>query len=423
MNELDKLSDDELVALYREKKNVAAAAEAMQMALKIALNSLYGAQANQYFRYYSTDIAEGITLTGQLTIRYISKELNALLNKKLKTEGVDYVIANDTDSAYIHLDELVRKVVPADTPTQKVVDFVDKFVSTVIEPFIAEKYSALADYVNAYENKMHMKREAIADRGIWRAKKNYILQVYDNEGVRYTSPTFKAVGIEVARSSTPETVRDALEDCLIILLNGSEEELQAKVKTFKEQFMSAPVEDIAFPRGVSDIDKWSETRGTVLWKSGAPIHVKASIAYNATLRKLGLHKKFPPIKNGDKIKFVYLRQPNPVHNNAIAFTDFLHRELQLETYVDRELQFEKAFLEPLRSFTTIVRWETEKVNNIADFFCGGDVERSVQVSQVTAQAARTDSVSNSKSARKDLTSAPKPRKIQPKKVSLDTFLE
>jgi DNA polymerase elongation subunit (family B) len=368
MNDLSKLSNEELLALYKEKKNREATYEAMQMALKITLNSLYGAQANEHFRYYSTDIAEGITLTGQFTIRYISNVLNEFLNKKLKTDGVDYVVANDTDSAYIRLDTLVEKIVPKDTPIQKIVDFLDKFVSTVLEPLIAEKFEALAAYMNTPENKMHMKREAIADRAIWRAKKNYILQVYDNEGVRYNEPKLKTVGIETARSSTPELVRKALEKSLLILLNEDEGDLHTFVKEFRETFMNAPVEDIAFPRGVTDLDKWVDPTGRESWKLGAPVHVKASLVYNERLRTTGLIKKYPVIKNGDKIKFVYLKQPNPVRNNAIAFTDVFPPEFEMDEYIDRELQFEKTFLEPLRSFTDIIGWQTEKVNTLMDFF-------------------------------------------------------
>lgn len=407
MTDLSKLSNDELIVLYRDKKNKEATYEAMQMALKIALNSLYGAQANQHFRYYSTDIAEGITLTGQLTIRYISNALNEFLNAKLKTEGVDYVIANDTDSAYIRLDALVDKVVPKDTPVQKVVDFLDKFVSSVLEPLIAEKFEALAIYVNALENKMHMKREAIADRGIWRAKKNYILQVYDNEGVRYNEPHLKTVGVETARSSTPEIVRKALEECLVILLNKNESDIHAYVKDFRAKFMTAPVEDIAFPRGVSDLDKWFNPGGREMWKTGAPIHVKASLVYNDQLRATGLIKRFPVIKNGDKIKFVYLKTPNPVRNNAIAFTDFLHSEFQLEKYVDRDLQFEKTFLEPLRSFTSIMGWNIEKTNTLTDFFGEEDAETRVQVDRVAVnEAARSR-------PKKALASAQESSKIKP----------
>ena len=322
--------------------------------------------ANQYFRYYSTDIAEGITLTGQYIIQYIGKEINAFLGNKLKNPTFDGVISSDTDSVMLCLDELVQKVVPPNTSTIKVIDFLDKFSKTVLEPFVRDKFAELADYVNAFENKMDMKREAIADRGIWRAKKNYVIQVYDNEGVRFAEPYLKTVGIETAKSSTPEIVRRALKQSIKVLLNKDESYIHEFVKTFKLEFMSAPIEQISFPRGVSDLDKYLAPGGK--WIKGAPIHVKASIVYNNLLKQTGLNNKFPLINNGDKIKFIYLKKPNPTHNNAIAITDFLHSEFGLDDYIDKELQFEKTFIEPLKSFTDILGWTTERKNSLFQFF-------------------------------------------------------
>ena len=322
--------------------------------------------ANQYFRYYSTDIAEGITLTGQYIIQYIGKEINAFLGNKLKNPTFDGVISSDTDSVMLCLDELVQKVVPPNTSTIKIIDFLDKFSKTVLEPFVRDKFAELADYVNAFENKMDMKREAIADRGIWRAKKNYVIQVYDNEGVRFAEPYLKTVGIETAKSSTPEIVRRALKQSIKVLLNKDESDIHEFVKTFKLEFMSAPTEQISFPRGVSDLDKYLAPGGK--WIKGAPIHVKASIVYNNLLKQTGLNNKFPLINNGDKIKFIYLKKPNPTHNNAIAITDFLHSEFGLDAYIDKELQFEKTFIEPLKSFTDILGWTTERKNSLFQFF-------------------------------------------------------
>ncbi len=328
--------------------------------------------ANPYFRYYSTDIAEGITLTGQYIIKYIGKEINQFLAKKLKIENFDGVISSDTDSVMLCLDELIKKVIPDGTPINKIIDFIDKFSKTVLEPEVKQKFIELADYLNAFENKMDMKREAIADRGIWRAKKNYIIQVYDNEGVRYNEPYLKAVGIETAKSSTPEIVRKALKKSLNVLLNKGEEDIHKFVKEFRQEFMAAPIEQISFPRGVNDIDKWLRADGS--WESGAPIHVKASIKYNELLRKTGLINKYPLIHNGDKIKFVYLKTPNPTRNNAIAILNFLHKEFELDDYIDKNLQFDKTFLEPLKSFTNILSWTTEYQNTLTSFFGDEEVE-------------------------------------------------
>jgi DNA polymerase elongation subunit (family B) len=363
----ENLSVTELKEKYKANRDEEASLNAYQMALKISLNSLYGACGNTHFRYFSIDIAEGITLTGQMTIKYISEKLNLLLNKQFDTTNVDYVIANDTDSAYLYLDDNIEKLLPKGISVQKVVDFVDKFCSRIVEPYIDKSFEELADYLNAYENKMKMKRESIADMGAWRAKKNYILQVWDNEGVRYDKPKLKAVGVETARSSTPNKIKPAITEFYKLFLNEDEETCQKFIRKFRDEFFELALEDIAFPKGVNDIDKWYNNNMDG-WRTGTPIHVKASISYNNNLRKYKLDNDFPIIKNGDKIKFIYLKIPNPVANNAIAFHDDLHEIMKLSSFVDKELQFEKTFLGPVNSFLKLVNWTPEKQNNLLDLF-------------------------------------------------------
>ncbi|MDD5150423.1 MAG: hypothetical protein PHC28_08050 [Flavobacterium sp.] len=271
------------------------------------------------------------------------------------------------NSAYLYLGENIEKLLPPNVTVEKVVDFVDKFCSRIIEPYIDKCFDELADYLNAYSNKMKMKRESIADRGAWRAKKNYILQVWDNEGVRYDKPKLKAVGVETARTSTPKSVKPALLEFYRLFLNSDEETIQKYVTDFRTSFMQMSLEDIAFQRGVNDIDKWYNPNQNG-WKVGTPIHVKASIAYNNNLKKFKLDNTYPPIKNGDKIKFIYLKIPNPVANNAIAFHDDLHEVMNLSGYIDKELQFEKTFLEPVNSFMKVAGWSSEKQNNLSDLF-------------------------------------------------------
>jgi len=136
------------------------------MARKISLNSAYGAIGNQYFRYYDLAIAEGITTAGQLSIRWIEKKINQYLNKLLGTTNEDFVIASDTDSIYVTFDKLVNNVFEEGTDIQKVVTFLDRIATEKIEPFIDKSYQDLSTYVNAYDQKMQMKREVIADKGI-----------------------------------------------------------------------------------------------------------------------------------------------------------------------------------------------------------------------------------------------------------------
>ena len=364
-------------------KMAEAAYDAKQMALKIALNSLYGASANKYFRYYSRDIAEGITMTGQLIIRFISQRLNVKLNEMFKTKDIDYVVFNDTDSAGLDLSYLVNKMFGEDqSDIQKIVNFIDKFEKTYIDPFMAQEFEKLTDYLNCFQNKISMKREVIADKGLWRGKKHYILQVWDKEGIRYhNEPKLKMMGIETARSTTPNIVRGSLKKAIKIILNRTEEELQQFVQTFRDEFFSANISEIAFPRGVNHLEKWvvdessqssivSGSGGltTVKVKSGTPIHVRGSLVYNDLIKKCKIQSTHPSIKSGDKIKYVYLKKQNPTGVHVVSFLDNLPPEFGLDNYVDKELQYNKTFLEPLKSFTSIIGWNTEKTITLDDFF-------------------------------------------------------
>lgn len=357
---------DELAERNRHLQSQVATFDTQQLAFKRSLASLYGATANQYFRYNNRSIAEGITITGQLIIRFISERLNKKLNKMFKTENVDYAVGNDTDSCFITLKTLVDKMFPEKADTNKIINFLDKFVKTHISPFIADEYEQLAEYMNAYENCLTMNREVIADRGLFRGKKNYILQVWDKEGFRYAEPKLKMMGIETAKSSTPNIVRGSLEKAIKILLNKPEDDLYIFVAEFKKQFWQAPVSEIAFPRGISDLDKYSDENGNP--KKGCPIHVRGALSYNNLLRKYKLTGTHPLIHNGNKIKFLYLKKENPSRQHVIAFFDELPKEFNLETYVDRDLQYDKTFLDPLKSFTDIINWKTEETMSLDSFF-------------------------------------------------------
>lgn len=351
-------------------ENKVAQLDALQQALKVVANGGYGAIANKAFRYFNISIAEGITLTGQLTIRFISARINEFLNAKFKTTDKDYVVTCDTDSAYICLDTFVEKIlkVPAERQkdmTLKIVDCLDVFIKKELEPLLEREYAKLAEYVGSTNNKMDMKREAIADVGIFRGKKNYIMQVWDNEGVRFAEPELKTVGIETARSSTPKMVRDELKKCLKTLLNESNEVLLKEIDSFRQLFYNAPLSKVASPRGVSEMNKWV---GGQLYLKGTPIHVKAALHYNDLIRSMGLDTTHPLIREGEKIKFIYLREPNPIHCTAIGFIDELPTEFGLDKYVDVELQFEKTFLAPLQSFTDLIGWQVKKVSSLDDLW-------------------------------------------------------
>jgi DNA polymerase elongation subunit (family B) len=339
----------------------------IQMAKKIQLNSAYGALGNQYFRFFDIRQAEGITLSGQLSIRWIGVKLNQYMNKLLKTSEVDYVIASDTDSVYLHLGPLVDMVYGSkNTPKEKIVDFIDKACAEKIEPFIDRSFEELAEKMNAYAQKMFMKREVIADKGIWTAKKRYILNVWDSEGVRYENPKLKMSGIEAVKSSTPMACRKKIKEALNLVMEGTQEEFHEFVNKFREEFKTLPFEDVAFPRGISDMTKYMNS--LELYSKGTPIHVRGAIVFNSLLQKKKLNKKYQEIRDGDKIKFCYMKVPNPVQENVLSVLNMLPKELDLEKYIDYDTQFEKAYLEPLRVIVNTMKWTTEKKSTLESFF-------------------------------------------------------
>ena len=335
----------------------------IQMARKIQLNSAYGAIGNQYFRYYNLANAEAITLSGQVSIRWIENRMNAYLNKILKTDDVDYVIAADTDSIYLNLGPFVHEVFKGrEASDESIVGFLDKVCQVEFEKYIGNSYEALASYVNAYEQKMFMKRENIANRGIWTAKKRYILNVFDSEGVRYKTPKLKVNGIEAVKSSTPAPCRTAIKDALKVIMNGTEDQLQKFIANFRDQFESMPVEDIAFPRGCNNVAKNSSP--ATIYGKGCPMHVRGALLYNFYIKKRKLTHKYPIIQEGEKIKYVMLRTPNKINENVISFFQTLPTEFGLDKSIDYDLQFKKSFLDPLTVILDTIGWKPEKQNTL-----------------------------------------------------------
>ena len=344
---------------YGIEKRIAIAKN-QQLALKILLNSLYGAIGNKWFRYFDMRIAEGITLTGQATIKWAEKYLNEYLNETLETDK-DYVVAIDTDSVYVCLDEFVKRYKPKNP-----VNFLDKLCSTSLEKALEKTFDELYYSLGGRENKMVMGREVIADRGIWTAKKRYILNVHDNEGVRYTKPKLKIMGIEAIKSSTPSICRQALKDMFKRIIETDEETVQNDIQNFKNVFSQASAEEVSFPRSVQNIRKWEDRK--TIYKKGTPIHVRGALLHNALINEQKLRNQVEKIHGGDKVKFTYLNLPNPIKENVIAFIDFLPKQFKLEDYIDYNLQFEKTFLSAIEPVLTAVGWESEKKNTLESFF-------------------------------------------------------
>jgi DNA polymerase elongation subunit (family B) len=361
---IETVLDDKNQVHYLEKQ--VARYNNLQLAKKVTLNSAYGAMGNQYFRFFDIRVAEAITMAGQLSIRWIENKINDYMNKLLKTNGEDYVIASDTDSIYLNMGPLVKKLYPDTSDTKKVIKFMNKVCDDKIQPFIDKSYEELKEYVNAFQQRMEMKRESLADKAIWVAKKNYILNVHDSEGVAYAKPKLKMMGISAIRSSTPSACRAKIKEAINLIMTTDQDHLIKFIGEFREEFKTLPIEEIAFPRSVNGLGEYADAAN--IFKKGTPIHVKGALVYNHFLRTLKLNKRYQEIQEGEKIKFIYLKQPNIFNNNTLAFISGLPKQLGAEQYIDYDLQFDKSFLEPLDIILSTINWQSEKVDSLEDFF-------------------------------------------------------
>lgn len=361
----DKSNKSEIYRIERDINHY----ENEQLAIKLLLNSLYGALGNAYFRYFTMEIAEGITISGQLIIKWAEKHLNEYINAMLKTNK-DYVIAIDTDSVYVTLNDLVHHVYAVDgvvsMPKSKVTDFLSRVCAKIETDVFDKCFKELGDNLNVFKPRIAMKREGIADRGIWSAKKRYILNVLDNEGVRYAQPKLKIMGIEAIKSSTPAECRKAFKELFQVLISGTEVQTQKFIENFKKKFDALPVEDKAFPRGVSSLKKYSDAKS--IYKKGTPINSRAALLYNSMLKANKLENTYESIKEGEKIKYIYLNPKNPTREDVIAFTSILPPEFGLHRFIDNTTQFEKAFLDPAKIIINSIGWRAEEEASLDDFF-------------------------------------------------------
>ena len=351
----------------KELKNEIARYKNLQMSKKVSLNSLYGAMGSKYFRFFDLRNAIAITTTSQLSIRWIEGELNKYLNKILKSEK-DYVIAVDTDSVYLRLGDLVDKTIDTNTrDPSRIISFLDKVCESKIQPIIDQACGDLGSYTNVFQQKIVMKREVLADKAIWTAKKRYILNVHNSEGVQYAKPKKKVMGLEMIKSSTPTACREKLRESIDVIFDSNEEAIISFIETFRSEFENLPLADIAFPRGLNAIVKWTNSK--TLYESGTPIHVRGAILHNHLLSKHKLSAKYPMIQAGEKLKYIYLKEPNTIQSNIISFPGSgLPEELDLHKYIDYNIQFDKSFLEPLKIILDAIGWKSERVSSLEDFF-------------------------------------------------------
>jgi len=348
-----------------ELKKEIARCHNIQWARKIALNSAYGAVGNQYFRYYDVRQAAGITTAGQFIIRFVEKNMNAYLNKILQTENQDYIVASDTDSIYVNLGPLVKQTCEGKT-NEEIADFLGKVCDKKLEPYLEKVFDNLSTYSNAFRNAMVMKREVIANKGIWIAKKRYMLNVLDEEGIRLAKPKLKLMGIEAVKSSTPQVCRGRIKEAITLIMSEPESVLHKFIADFRKEFFELPPEAIAFPRSCNNLKKYRSASDIFI--KGTPIHVKGALIYNHKIEDMKLHNKYPLIQEGDKIKFIKLKPANPFKFDVISYISTLPKEFKLQKYVDYEVQFDKTFLDPMRFILDAIGWKSEPQASLEAFF-------------------------------------------------------
>jgi DNA polymerase elongation subunit (family B) len=364
---LSKLEENNDFSQHQQINNLIASLNNQQMAYKILINSLYGACGSPYFRYFDTRIAEGITLTGQLTIRSIANALNGYF-QKIMGDTRDRVVLVDTDSVVLTLEDIVQKAFQKKTPsTEKIIDFLDAISNQTIQPLLKKEFDLLSSFMNAYEQKMQMKRENLIDVMISRGKKSYAMSVYNSEGVQYKEPKLKIMGLQMIKTSTPAVMRDKLKEGLVVILRQTEQQGQEFVKLVEEQIKTYQVEEISFPRTATNVQKFADS--TKIYKKGTPIHIRGALLYNHYLKQMNLIHKYRLIDNQMKIKFVYLKTPNPINENCIGYIDQLPNEFGLHSFIDYRMMFEKAFLEPMKDLMEVIGWQVYPVPSLLAF-CG-----------------------------------------------------
>ena len=336
-----------------------------QMAMKILMNSEYGALANIHFRYYDIRLASAITLCAQLALKWAAKRvMEDPAAKKYKYE----LVYGDTDSLYISVKNVVDQIRlrNPDISDGDMTIQINKFVAKIIQPVLKKGYEDLAIMMNANENRMFMNHEKTITNALFTSKKHYALNVLWDEGTYYPEPKLSVKGIEIVRSSTPKIVRDALKKAVGILLKD-ESELLDFVKEYKAKYKKYSITEIAFPRSANKVDKYLKENkdGSFGYEKKTPIAVRAAIVYNNAIRN---DKNFPAIVSGTKIKYVYLTMPNHLDENVIGFLRRCPEEVI--KYIDWDTQFEKSFMSVI---TNIYRklgmeFKMHKEVNLNDIF-------------------------------------------------------
>lgn len=331
-------------------------------AIKILLNSGYGALSNEFYRFFADLIAESFTLSGQLAIKTVEKFVNDNLNKFMGTTDIDYICAIDTDSIYIKLDAIVEKHCTDVDP----VDYLEDFSST-IQGWIQEGLEHLYKQTNVFQKKLFMSMEAIGP-AIWVAKKRYVMSLPSFKKIRYNPPKIKVMGIEAVRSTTPAIVREWITTAIpMALMDNSDNDLKKYIDDKWEEFLKLSFDDIAMPKGTNDLEKYADSK--MIYGPKTPMHVRGALLFNNYIKRMGWEQDIDLIKSGDKVKSMYLKLPNPLMENVISIPEELPGSMKdFYDYIDYETQFDKTFLDPFKRITSAAGINLSSNIQIGDFY-------------------------------------------------------
>jgi DNA polymerase elongation subunit (family B) len=364
MTDYTKFSDQELIDALNKQKKIQVIWGSKEQAVKILLNSLYGALGNRHFRWYERKYAEAITLSGQTLWGFVEVRTNEYLNKILGTKDRDYVIAGDTDSCYIDFTPFLEKFGSEKETLEEKVDFLVKVVDGKFQEVIDRACEDYGKLVNVFDNKLSMKRESVAS-AIFLKKKKYAMRVYDSEKVRYTEPKPKVVGHEAVRSSTPAWCREEMKKVFGMIFQGERTKVIEYMEDVKKRFFELDLVSIGENISISDIESVAIGEG---FKSGATRQGKAAVRYNQFLDKHNLSRLYPKIKNGDKIKMIIMKVPNTMNTPCLAFLSEVPPEFEIDKYIDKEEQFNKTFFEPMKRVFEVIGWKYNNEVSLEDFF-------------------------------------------------------
>lgn len=357
-----------------------------QKALKILLNSYYGATGFPGFRWYDLRMSTSVTLGGQVGIKIAANAVDAHLHT-ICPDTPSACIGGDTDSFYVNFGPYAEKL------GLTTVDQISDYIKDVLEPIIEESMKKYFDYMNHFEFCLNFKREVIAESGFFLdKKKRYAMLVKDSEGVRFNEPELKVVGLELLRSSTPAAVKPWLEEAILVILDNDRHKLVRWLKDKREAYEKLPIEEISQNSSVSNISKYlspiyddyNQITGYKVIKPttrirdvktgeekdrglGIPINSMAAINWNDYIARNKLDKQYQAIREGSKIKLLRLK-PNPYKYEVIGYEGYWNQDFDLTSFIDRDTMFEKTFKQYIRNITNTFAWNLDLEYTVDDIF-------------------------------------------------------